>query len=71
MKTGGESPPVSEKYPPNLMLRLVFTASKVASVAKVNHLGKRAADHHPDGVISVVSDVDVPPGVDGDGKGVV
>src|SRR3990172_11309911 len=33
--------------------------------------GERATDDHPDGVVPGVGDVDVPPGVDGDGQGVV
>src|SRR3990172_10629967 len=34
-------------------------------------LWKRAAYDHPDGVVPRVGDVDVPPGIDGDGQGVV
>src|SRR3990170_6484758 len=33
--------------------------------------GEGAADDHPDGVVPGVGDVDIPPGVDGDGQGVV
>ena len=51
--------------------KLVAIRHRFSNNTPPTSLWERAAEDHPDGVVPRVGDVDVPPGVDTDGKGVV
>ena len=55
----------------NVRSRLLANRHQLPIITPPTSLWKRAAYDHPDGVVPRVGDVDVPPGVDGDGPGVV